>query len=1349
MPPAGGTQKDSQTNSDSNRLLRKRTRSRDYREVESDADSSPPPPKRTRGGLPGTPASGRKSKASVPVPTSQRNSSGPSPPADGAAAQQPADYPSGTWLWVKYVDANPALRRVYNDHYAAQVTGVPTTARRIPVAWADGTAAEEVAAGRVMRPLGPQEEKVVFDGPLHPGRAASLTQVTELLKKGSVGAAPAPRNPDGSRLFQGIVFTAGTTDFDKGLAWLSSSTSSFDPEAIAGRLHGPLPKLPPSLLYTGDAGDNAQGVPNVPNCIGAVLKLYAQFDPLDPIAQKLHAFHAMLPILLGRRGERRKTAPEKTVRTRCKLLLEGNWEKLFSQAAKALAPKKPAANAPSQAAANRPPLNPNDPAQAFSIRAAKVRKAEAAARAGNMSKARSVLVGAGVSTSATALDEMREKHPAAPLSTLPAQNPDPCLSDEEEDKLLKVMSRVSLCKLAESAPAGGAPDQWGWQAREHLGPLLANQEVGQLLVDQILVPLSVGYVPPMYAHIYSGGRLIAMSKFPKEGSRPLAIGDCFCRLVDKALSSITFSSLRDWFENTYTNTTQFANGTQQGAEKYHAALLLAIGGNAAPRVAQGDLEEDPIVVITLDGVNAFNALKRQLLVDVLTNNLTQDYGSLSQANCPTLPSNVHLHFPALRTFYGEKGRLGFHNRDGTFSVVDSLNGVQQGDVNSGKFFNIATLPLVGEAMKSFPSCYAPCFADNINIVGPLSEAYKAAEAVRVNLAAGGIDLQPRDSSVYIPTYNTHAEPPKMLAELHRAYPHMQLPWARNGIRVLGFPFGSDEFIDESLKKIVSSIISELPTLAFLDDGLIHFMMLRLCVNARLPYFLRGVAPEKSAPHAKVVDEAIWAAFGTYNGFEAGFEQDVRFNDSHIQFRLGVTQGGFGVTANETRAAAAFYAATSHAFQFAAKARFPALGDTLRSDDFRSSTFYKDYIKTRDFLLERGAISADDPAALPPPPPSQDAAQGPKPLDGGKKMVILPTFDDLIIDPLADSPEFIAIIPRQRHLTRLVVSTTESLRPESLTTTGERRVLHLAKRSFASLDKTGESPLMNAHHFHKNHELSHSPLHFLTSTHSLITKFPKHQFQVYTAYALGTPTMPSVLQPRKENGDYFPCRCSGAMLPNDSGHHKMVCRNSGMKGAHDHIEDEFVSVTRPAHIQCTASKSIVPKHADSNHQGDILTTLSPANRPFVLDVSVVHPYTGSGVADKGKPLETAYKDKVTKHKQAYESQGYYFLPIIGSTYGQQHDDFIRLQYIVANAQAEYVVKYLQPHKDFKILTGYCFAGIKGRIGAAFARALAYRALSCTKDGLRRHYAAYGPAIQAANQRLDLPVAPLSYAGAMVA
>jgi hypothetical protein len=209
---------------------------------------------------------------------------------------------------------------------------------------------------------------------------------------------------------------------------------------------------------------------------------------------------------------------------------------------------------------------------------------------------------------------------------------------------------------------------------------------------------------------------------------------------------------------------------------------------------------------------------------------------------------------------------------------------------------------------------------------------------------------------------------------------------------------------------------------------------------------------------------------------------------------------------------------------------------------------------------------------------------------------------------------------------------------------------------------------------------------------------------------------------------------------------MVCKHNGKKGAHDHIEDEFMAASRPAHIQCTNNKAIVPKHADSNKQGDVLITLSLAPRPFVLDLSVPHPYSDSGDY-KDTAIRDKYTSKVRHHGQAYESQGYFFLPAVGSTYGRLHDDFVRLQFIIANAQAEYIVKELQPHKDFKVVAGHCFAGFKARIGAAFARALAYKALSCTKDGHGRHYKAYGPRMQAANQLLEIPAMPHVYAPAV--
>lgn len=73
----------------------------------------------------------------------------------------------------------------------------------------------------------------MFDGPRDPGGSAFLTQVTELLHKGSIDIAPVPRKADGIRLIDNIVFTHGTNGVHVGMAWLSSN-SPFDPEAIVG-----------------------------------------------------------------------------------------------------------------------------------------------------------------------------------------------------------------------------------------------------------------------------------------------------------------------------------------------------------------------------------------------------------------------------------------------------------------------------------------------------------------------------------------------------------------------------------------------------------------------------------------------------------------------------------------------------------------------------------------------------------------------------------------------------------------------------------------------------------------------------------------------------------------------------------------------------------------------------------------------------------------------------------------------------------------------------------------------------------------------------------------------------------
>ena len=99
------------------------------------------------------------------------------------------------------------------------------------------------------------------------------------------------------------------------------------------------------------------------------------------------------------------------------------------------------------------------------------------------------------------------------------------------------------------------------------------------------------------------------------------------------------------------------------------------------------------------------------------------------------------------------------------------------------------------------------------------------------------------------------------------------------------------------------------------------------------------------------------------------------------------------------------------------------------------------------------------------------------------------------------------------------------------------------------------------------------------------------------------------------------------------------------------------------------------------------------------------------------MTTAYNKKMQKHGRPYEQQRLAFVPCIMSTYGAMQDDFVRLLYIMARRQAETIVAYHRPEADFDCVLGQCFSGLKGRIGAACARAMALRALSYNKFGIR--------------------------------
>ena len=328
---------------------------------------------------------------------------------------------------------------------------------------------------------------------------------------------------------------------------------------------------------------------------------------------------------------------------------------------------------------------------------------------------------------------------------------------------------------------------------------------------------------------------------------------------------------------------------------------------------------------------------------------------------------------------------------------------------------------------------------------------------------------------------------------------------------------------------------------------------------------------------------------------------------------------------------------------------------------------------------------------------------------------------MVADPAAldpTDPAHTQRVPEQCALTHLIYKVTQGARSTDLSDAGRQRVSHLARQSVPEFDAA--SPLNDAHAFHATHKLKHSPLQFLTCISSLSQPFLREPWSVYAAYTLGGP-MPKSLQPSLPGGEPCPCHCKKAVKPDPAGHHKMNCNNAGTKGAHDHLDDSMAAIAKPSCTNWSNNKDIVPTHVNSNEQGDALANLTNGNKIHVFDFTIVHPYNGKG-EPKPNVIRDAYNAKKAKHAHAYHiQQGMQFVPLVVNTYGRAEADFVRLMLVLAARQAEVIIAHHRPDADFVQQRGVCFANIKAQVGAACARAMAMRALSCTKNGYRKFYA----------------------------
>ena len=647
-------------------------------------------------------------------------------------------------------------------------------------------------------------------------------------------------------------------------------------------------------------------------CVRALTNLLGQNEHInssgeyvpDPLYDKLTMLVQCLPILLLRAVPFTSNAARtKLICRKCELFLSGSWRLLTTEAARELAacPASTSARLPGQ-----PPTN-----QASQRHQTVLQKT----RLLQYSRAMNLLRSPGLATDAP--DEIHSQlqalHPAEDSSALFHDSPP---GRPVSAATFNFISGPWLATQIKKSASGTAVDQWGWDSREMWLPFLQDE----VLMEDLarcwpgFRPVAAGYLPAAYRQHLAGGRLIALSKHPKPGVRPICISDARRRLVAKGLATYANAHFAHYFQHASSNVIQFGANTKNGAS--HMFHLIQAQLHAA---ALGESGDDPIVATALDSENAFNAHTRAHLVEVLNHGCEQ-YASLDSDHEHNLPVGWDILYGHLRAHYGTNGLLKYYSGTDVFTI-HSQSGVQQGDPLGSLLFALGVHPLLVRIGANHPSVFLSAYADNIIITGPLSKVQAAVTEYQDTMLRAGLTLNPSDSAVYVPSWTNLS-----LAELQSRPSVLTLPDGSpcvqtnsvttfplhvQGIKVLGCPIGTEAFRHKLIDSIISKVSSDLDCLRQFPHLHQRVKLAIYCCNTRIHYLLRAVPFTQDDQRLRQYDSMFDSFMAQSLAFEENYATgpySLAYTQALQQCRLGIKQGGMGLTSAAMVAPAALHVA---------------------------------------------------------------------------------------------------------------------------------------------------------------------------------------------------------------------------------------------------------------------------------------------------------------------------------------------------------------------------------------------------------------------------------------------------------
>ena len=555
-----------------------------------------------------------------------------------------------------------------------------------------------------------------------------------------------------------------------------------------------------------------------------------------------------LPTLLLFPMKRGGTSGWRKWQTRFRKFWNGNWDELLREASTFAAKGADVLPQSEQRSTLEEARDPED---------CKHRAAHKLVSQGELARAAKRLTSVKVAApTADTLSQLQSLHPRA-REELTKPDVDPASAARSLD-----VSREFLVAALKSSPRGSAPGPTGWRY-EHLRAYL-----GEARSDEEAVPASSfvhrvlqGNLPPTCRRILAAARLFALEK-PQRGVRPIAIGDTLRRWITRAICMENKLMFADDF-----SPLQFAVGTEAGSEKLFRAAQTYI--EAAPTGERRTL-------ITLDAKNAFNSISRAAVL-----------GELAEK----YPWMVDFFWQ----FYGTPAELWYRMEDGQVETILSEEGTQQGDAAGSLLFCLGFQPALKQLQSEFPDEFVGGFMDDVEggMTDDKVNAFVAA-AERIFLTYH-LQLRREKSHAWCPAWQTDGDIPAA------AKPALQC--STRGVKVLGAPIGTTDFIKASLKKINDDHADLLGALVAFSEKHMQdaSLLLRYCALPRFTYWSRLLPPHAdtilhaAATHDKAIIDTACDIFKLPS-------PSMRVLS---QMQLPLRLGGLGLTSAASVSQAAF------------------------------------------------------------------------------------------------------------------------------------------------------------------------------------------------------------------------------------------------------------------------------------------------------------------------------------------------------------------------------------------------------------------------------------------------------------